>query len=230
MKMPQLNMDEVILLVDTYYNMRRTRNKNTKASFYRDLSNTLRQLPFYKDLQDETQFRSESAVEIMLNNILYKEINKDSVWARITSRQQQVMDYYQDDRYLLHDVANTIRAIVKSGLKLNIEETPDSFMGGSMLMSYHKYIETKGEQALEFLKDYRGETICAVCGQDISKIYGEAAKDLMTVHYSAPISWYPSALQLMSAEYLLLCPNCHKLAHTEVRLLEENSLRSRLGK
>ena len=226
MKMPPLNMDEVLLLIDTYNNMRKTKNAATKTSFYKDLSGILRSLPFFPELKEEAQFRSDSAVEIMLNNIFYSETQREGIWTRMTQRQAQVIEYYKDDKYLLHDIANTIRNVIKTGLDLKIEEAPDSFMGGSILYSFHKYIEEKGEMAQVFAEEFAGETVCQLCGRDMRETYGDLAPKMMSIHYAAPIAWYPSALQLMSAEYLHLCPNCHTLAHTEVRLLEGENLMS----
>ena len=111
MKMPPLNMDETIMLVDAYYSMRKTGNKATKASFYKKLSASLRGLPFYPKLKKNPQFRSESAVEIMMNNMFYTETMREGVWTRLTQKQEAVMSYYADDLDLLHDVSEAISAV-----------------------------------------------------------------------------------------------------------------------
>lgn len=230
MKMPPLNMDEVLLLIDTYNNIRKTKNAATKTSFYRELSSLLRSLPFYPEFKDRPQFRSDSAVEIMLNNIFYSETQREGAWTRLTQRQVQVIEYYKNDKYLLHDIGATIRSIKKSDINMPLYEAADEFMGGTMLYSFHRYIEEKGEQARLFAEDFKGETVCHICGEDMSRHYGAQAEKMMSVHYAAPISWYPSALQVSSAEYMLLCPACHKFAHTEVRFLEGDALYKAINK
>lgn len=228
MKMPPLNMDETIMLVDAYYSMRKTGNKATKASFYKKLSASLRGLPFYPKLKKNPQFRSESAVEIMMNNMFYTETMREGVWTRLTQKQEAVMSYYADDTGLLHDVSEAISAvsafISKNQLKFPIIEAPEGFMGGNLLYSFHKYIEEQGEQARQFMDLYKHETVCSVCKRDMKEIYGSNAEKLMSIHYSAPVSWYPLSMDMMSAEYISLCPACHKLSHTEVKLLGEESL------
>ena len=227
MRMPPMVIDEAILLVDTYFKISAIEDK-TEQQFYREeLSATLRGLTFFSEFQGHPTFRNVSGMTLLLMNITNVISGKWSV-GKISKNKYDLIIRYKRDITLLDQVAQAIKYIASSGLyeHFAIDKNCD-FLGGTLLLGYHTYLETRGDLATparENLLSLHGSR-CAICHDDLSFTYGEMADKLIELHFAAPISWYTHKAQPTLGEYLLLCPNCHKLAHCDVGFFTEEALK-----
>lgn len=57
-RMPPLVIDEVILLVDTYFQLQEIKDTSIKNELIDELSNNMKKLPFFPEFRDDEAFRS----------------------------------------------------------------------------------------------------------------------------------------------------------------------------
>ena len=65
-RMPQLVIDEVILLVDTYFQLQEINDISIKNELIDELSKNMKKLPFFPDLRDDETFRSTDGMRMCL--------------------------------------------------------------------------------------------------------------------------------------------------------------------
>ena len=77
-RMPQLVMDEVILLVDTYFQLQDIIDTSIKNELINELSKNMKKLPFFPALRDDEAFRSPDGMRMCLANVGYIDPNNSS--------------------------------------------------------------------------------------------------------------------------------------------------------
>jgi len=227
MKMPPMVIDEVILLVDTYFKTCKTKDPVLKNLYIDDLSNLLRTLPFFPEQLGNETFRNTSGMELMLMNIDYVIKGK---WEKnkISKITLDVINRFQHDQKLLTSVAQAIKFIANRNNSSDYCSIIDNnFLGGSLLLNYHKFIETKTNLAVSMDKNMQRniDMLCHICMSDLRKIYKEKAAKLLEFHFCAPITWYIVKEKPIANQFIQICPNCHKLAHSDVLFLCEDHLK-----
>ena len=146
---------------------------------------------------------------------------------KISKTKLDVINRYQDDQILLGNVAQAIKYISISGLDSNFHvETTCDFMGGTLLLGYHNHLETKNDLAVRIQKNLQdlNASKCSICLDDLSFTYSSKAASLMELHFAAPIEWHSLKSTPVTNQFILLCPNCHKFAHSDIGLFGENQL------
>ena len=227
MRMPPMVIDEVILLIDTYFKIRTTDDKALKQFYREDLSATLRSLPFFPEFRGNPTFRNVTGMTLLLMNIDNVVTQK---WpsSKISKTKLDIFSRYQDDQILLGNVAQAIKYISISGLEsvFHVEKTC-RFIGGTLLLGYHNYLETKNDLAVHIQKNLLDLNTCncSICLDDLSFTYGSKAASLMELHFTAAIEWYTSKTSPANNQFILLCPNCHRFAHSDIGLFGEDQLR-----
>jgi 5-methylcytosine-specific restriction protein A len=228
MRMPPMVIDEVILLIDTYFKICATDDKSLQKFYREDLSATLRRLPFFPELDVYDDFRSTAGMTWLIINLNFAISGKNTGQRKLSKFQKQVYDRYRNDMSLLENVSHSIKSISTLGLEPDFHiEWTNTFIGGSLLLGYHIYIETKSDLAIYICKNLRDSNICkcSICLDDLSFTYGSKAASLMELHLAAPVEWYTLKTSPATNQFILLCPNCHRFAHSDVSLFDESQLR-----
>lgn len=77
-----------------------------------------------------------------------------------------------------------------------------------------KYEGRLSNKDIKAIKEYLGYT-CMACGLDPIKEYGEDKKGIMEAHHKNPYSEMNEGeiREVKPDDFLILCPNCHKLIH-----------------
>lgn len=77
-----------------------------------------------------------------------------------------------------------------------------------------KYEGRLSNKDIKAIKEYLGYT-CMACGLDPIKEYGEDKKGIMEAHHKNPYSEMDEGeiREVKPDDFLILCPNCHKLIH-----------------
>lgn len=77
-----------------------------------------------------------------------------------------------------------------------------------------KYEGRLNNKDIKAIKEYLGYT-CMACGLDPIKEYGEDKKGIMEAHHKNPYSEMNEGeiREVKPDDFLILCPNCHKLIH-----------------
>ena len=99
---------------------------------------------------------------------------------------------------------------------------------GQLLPSYHEYLE-RNDKVVNNAKKMvmtQGKTSCSVCGCDLEAIYPGRGYELLDAHIALPIIQLNGQEKITYSDILLICPTCHKLAHSSPELFEEQYLLS----
>ena len=225
-RMPPLTMDEVLLLVDTYYCLQDIESKATKEELIAELSLAMRTLPFYQELKDDPSFRSVDGMKMCLANVAWADPNTNSKFGHGSIAQRKVLEYYADKKTELHGYSLAIKRLAKTVFPINSDFS--GFIAGAMLPSYHCHLESTDKTIKAVLKEARvqHQTKCRVCGQDLSTVYGACASELIELHINLPLSQNTPKTELSPSDLILLCPTCHKLAHAHPRYYDTDNLQS----
>ena len=215
--MPPMVMDEVLLLVDTYFKVQATDNKQLQQVHKEELSATLRSLPFYPEFHDNPTYRNIAGMHLLLMQ-MEKVLNGTYPRSKISKLKCRVLDRYQYEIHQLGNIALAIRYISDSELyKECLGDIDTNFLGGSLILGYHEYLETRGKVSLQ-LRQYHLDmhtSKCSVCLSDLSAMYGVKGESLLELHLANPIEWYTSKAKVTENSFIVACPNCHSLAHSD---------------
>lgn len=222
--MPPMTMDEVLLLVDTYYTIQTIENNAIKNETIAELSKTMRALPLFPELRKNPSFRSVDGMKMCLANVAWADPNANSKFGHGSIAQRKVLDYFSDKKTELHEYARSIVDVGKASFPIKPEFK--DFIAGAILPSYHCYLESNDKTVKSILKETRAQqqTRCRVCGRDLSNTYGIKANSLMELHINVPLSNNTHRLIVSPSDLILLCPTCHKLAHSEPRAFETDTI------
>jgi len=225
-RMPPLLMDEVLLLVDTYYCLQNIESKTIKEEMVAELSIAMRSLPFYQKQKVDPSFRSIDGMKMCLANVAWADPNANCKFGHGSIAQRKVLEYYAQNKRELHAYAHVIKKLAK--IDFPVRTDFDSFIGGALLPSYHCHLEKTNKTLMAVLKEacVQHQTKCRICGQDLNTIYGSCASELIELHINLPLSQNTPKLGLSPSDLILLCPTCHKLAHTNPRYYEMDNLQS----
>lgn len=226
-RMPSLVIDEVILLVDTYFQLQEINSPSVKNGLIKELSDNMKTLPFFPELKDDDAFRSPEGMRMCLANVGFIDPNNPSKFGHGSALQKRVFEYYKDKKGLLRRIARAIISLAHTDFA--IDPAFQDFIGGQIIASYHKHLEATNNTVKYVLNEniQSCQTICKMCGCDLSKTYLEAEK-IMEVHVNIPVDDYVSDLEVYPASTILLCPTCHKVAHSDPKFYNIEIAKERL--
>jgi len=227
MKMPPLVIDEIILLIDTYYKICATDDKALQHLYREDLSTTIRGLPFFPEHKNNPKFRNVAGMTLLLMNI-DNVVTKKWPITKLSKLKLEIIKRYEHDPLMLRNIAQAIKLISFSQGVYGLPPIPNRvFLGGNLLLGYHIQLETISNMAIQVQKNLVGLNIstCSICSNDLSNIYNSRATNLLELHFAAPIEWYAENKPPTTSQFIFLCPNCHRFAHSDVSLFDEKTLR-----
>lgn len=227
-RMPPLRIDEVILLVDTYFQIRIIESPTLRNECVNELSKSMRSLPFYPDLRDDDAFRSCAGMHMCLSNVGYIDPANKSTFGHGSALQKRVFDYYCERKEELNGIAASIRSL--SCLNIAILDEYKDYIGGQLPISYHRYLEATDNSVQRIKKECVNyyKTTCVVCGDDLETKYGDDGVSLLEAHIAVPLSQHRANMSISTTDILLLCPACHRLTHSNPELFDEARLKKRV--
>jgi len=110
-RMPPLRIDEVILLVDTYFQLREIESHALRLEMLSDLSSNMRSLPFNADICNDPAFRSPSGMDMLINNLRTNYDASKKPYGQLSAKRRKVYDYYLERRQELNEIAKCILSI-----------------------------------------------------------------------------------------------------------------------
>lgn len=213
MRQPKWTIDEVILGVNTFFEIGDVRQIVIDNPLVVELSETLRKLQIHKKC-DET-FRNLAGVRMTLFCIASLD-NKSAYSMRAyTKLQKQVYDYYFDKKLELEKISLAIRNCLPLPFSYYEPINAECFIGGNILFLYHLYLENQTKQAQFIKRDIknRGKSRCSVCGVDLQDKYGCYGVDLLELHYNEEVSNFRNSMAILPGKFVPICPSCHKISH-----------------
>lgn len=212
-KMPLLTVDEVMLLVNTYFLLKEIETPSVKKDLIQELSDNMRKLPFFPELVEDPAFRSFAGMTMCLANVGFLDPDNPSKFGHGSALQRCIFEYYSARKPTLQKLVNAINSIAPVRFPILPEYT--NYIGGALLPSYHHYLEHTDKTVQRIKRDVLTEvrTTCGLCQEDLSVKYGDKAPVLLEAHIARPLSDYRSGITILSSDVVMLCPCCHKLAH-----------------
>lgn len=227
-RMPPLRIDEVILLVDTYFQMQEIKSSVVRSEILSDLSNKMRSLPFYPELCSNPAFRSPSGMEMLINNLRTNFDDSKKPYGQLSAIRKEVCSYYFEHQDELRGIAECILTL-SNIIFPQLPEYKD-YIGGQLTISYHHYLEATDKTVLRLKNECFNyhKTECVVCGEDLKTKYGDYATSLLEAHIAVSLSQHRANMSISTTDILLLCPACHRLAHSNPELFDEAHLKKRV--
>lgn len=115
---------------------------------------------------------------------------------------------YEEFKKLLRDTENIDRFTVTN--ELDETETPDV---EGVRKSVFVNVYERSAEARKKCIEHMG-CVCAVCGFDFEKVYGELGKGFIHIHHRIPVSSIGKAYSInYETDLVPVCPNCHAMLH-----------------
>ena len=222
-RMPQLLIDEVLLLVDTYFQLKNIENKEERYEHIENLSNNIRALPLFPTESQNPEFRSIAGMQMCLANVGFIDPDNKSTFGHGSALQRKVFEYYRDKQEVLHRLTKSIMSISRENFPIDYSFQDSVY--GMLLPSYHLHLERKSKTIQMVKKELAstGRSCCKLCGTDLSKLYSNS-EELLEVHIGAPLYKNNKSLIVSPSDLLIVCPTCHKLAHSKLDTFEAETL------
>lgn len=226
-RMPPLVMDEVLLLVDTYFQLKKISSTTERKELIEGLSKSMRQLPFYPEYRNNPEFRSCAGMEMCIARVAMCDPDNHRKFGHESKLQRIIYDEYVDNQEVLHGIA---KAIVKvSKLSFDIDYSYSKCLLGILLPSYHCYLERTNKVVLTVKKTLEFQKKdCSVCGSDVNKLF--PGFDLMEIHIDGPLCDCVKTDAISPSAISFVCPTCHKASHSKIEFFTTAELKKKMGR
>ncbi|MFC7526132.1 HNH endonuclease [Parapedobacter sp. GCM10030251] len=233
MRNPKWHKDELILALDLYFKIEPGQIHAQNPAII-ELSQVLNTLPFSEAKTDAERYRNPNGVGLKLSNFLAIDPDYKGKGMQSYSRlDEQVFNEFKNNRALLRQLANNIRATLAQEnlveeLKVPItedeEEDEYSAPEGELLYRLHRYRERNralvNKKKKEHLKKH-GSLACELCSFDFEKTYGDVGKGFIECHHRTPLSELTPDTKTTLSDLMLICSNCHRIVHRGWNILKE---------
>jgi 5-methylcytosine-specific restriction protein A len=207
---PNWNVDELILALHLYVTQGQLDDRHPAVI---DLSNLLNSLPIHTVRPDLDRFRNPNGVALKLANFAALDPEYAGVgMARGGKLDADVWDRYHNDPEKFARIAQALRAGAEQpmGFPVTPEEDETEREEGALLFRRHRFYER--DRTLVDRKKRAAEVLaCEVCGFSFESRYGELGRGFIECHHLRPLSEGVRPTRL--ADLILLCSNCHRMAH-----------------
>ena len=216
---PAWTRDELILICEA---LRQNDWKLIRASDPRaeTLSTTLRNLPIHPADVRTARFRSPSSVQRKAADLLTRRPSYQGIPTRGGHLDAQVLADFSREPDLMSSAANALSAMPEQELSGALaaagrEDFEDDALEGRLLFRRHRIYERSRSLRLKRLQAAQQTEeglACQVCEFDFAQIYGSAGAGYIEVHHAVPLhaSGY---VRTRLSDLVLLCSNCHVIAH-----------------
>ncbi|HCD9233339.1 TPA: HNH endonuclease [Elizabethkingia anophelis] len=237
MKNPKWHRDELILTLNLYYKLDSSLFTKTNPEVI-ELSKLLNKLPIHSEKERKQDFRNPSGVAMKLNNfVAIDPHNKNKGLDRFSKLDKETFDEFYNKRNELERITNLILSLFDKEEVISklyhIELETDNFVKegfeGEIIFKLHKVYE-RDNKLIESKKKYNlqetGRLECEVCEFDFFKIYGELGKGFIECHHTKPLSTYESKQKTELKDLALVCSNCHRMLHRNVKDMSIENLKN----
>lgn len=214
--------DEAILALDVFFS---SRNKSFSMNNPEiiELSELLNRLPMVPFSKRSDTFRNIAGVSRQLATLNWGLTNNKK--APIGKIFYEIYHAFRDSPEKLNKIAQAIRRCV--GLVGDIsfadETEVEGFCEGALLAHLHRYLEIKhgGQLSAEIKR-------CYICSVKPQQVYHGSAKinNILEAHLLIPPEDYGSEIEPKDKDFIVVCPNCHKVLHNVRPWIEKVNVNS----
>ena len=232
---PVWSRDELILALDLYV---RTNGNPTGQDFEAldELSATLNKLHRITGNATGATLRNRNGVYLKVMNFRssdphYLEQGKVGM-TRGNKLEGVLWQQYANDPVGLAKDAQVIRATILAAddttLSQHPLEPPYEGEEGGVVLAMHKRYERDRKLVREKLKLAKaaGPLQCEVCAFNFEASYGALGAGYVEVHHTKPVHTLVPGTKTKLTDLVLLCANCHRMAHRSMMLVPIGMLKS----
>lgn len=231
-KNPKWVRDELILLLNLYFEIDFAHKQDEDYSKIKDLSKLLNSLPIHNVNLREKNFRNPTGVNMKLRNFLRLDSSYPGKGLDAGSKlDEEVWNEFASDPSRLRNTAIAIAQGYKSLTKsysYNDAQDEEEFPEGKILTRLHKLRERNSslikKKKNSVLKE-NGNLECEVCSFDFNSVYGQLGKGFAECHHIIPLSSIKSVRKTKLSELAIVCSNCHRMLHKSHEWLSIEALK-----
>ena len=236
---PDWDRDELVLALALYAtNPASPPRKESREVLH--LSNLLKQMQQLKGEASEGTFRNPNGIYLKMMNFraldpVFTTVGKKGM-DRGGALERVVWDEYQGDPKKLVSDAEAIKHAISNGIALAVghlaeDEDYEGAEGGLRLRVHRTY-----ERDPKLIKKKKsaaraaGKLSCEVCSFVFAEAYGELGIDYIEVHHTKPVHQMKEGEKTKLKDLVLLCSNCHRMAHKGKPLATVDQLKRALSR
>ena len=216
--------DELLLALDLYFRAKNLTAREVESQC-EDLSSILNRMGDLSGAVKTDTYRNRNGVRLKLMNFrrLDPELQKLGRvgMSRGGKGEEAVWQKYASDRQDLHREAQRIISALelaaKAGESGGDDDDPYESEEGGVQLRTHRYYERDrrliSRKKAEAAK--RGPLACEACGFDFEARYGPLGSGFIEVHHTKPVHLMKFGEKTRLADLVLLCSNCHRIAHRQ---------------
>jgi hypothetical protein len=114
-----------------------------------------------------------------------------------------------------------------------IVEREKWFLEGGMTIKTHMAYERNRKAIEEAKNDMLRENkklFCKICGFSFEDKYGKLGRGIIDIHHIKPVSELINQTKISTSDLIPLCPNCHRIIHSQHPFLSIKDVRNSLKK
>lgn len=232
MKNPVWTREELILALDLYFRLDYGQMHGGNPGVIQ-LSKELRELNVHTNIPDPDNFRSINSVALKLANFKKLDQNFSGKGMRDGAKQdREIWKEFHRHRNTLKKEADLIKQVY---LKSQNRKSKDNsvteskkYYKSEIIYQFHKNRETdpvtlKVKKEMVLIKT---QTLkCEVCDIDALVRYGKFGNDLAEIHFSKELKSEPGFEPIEMDDFIIICPNCHRILDKHYGLINADDLR-----
>lgn len=178
-------------------------------------------IPLFRYLLEGKTFKGAVRQELMEHYLkrIYDDYGEETLRNALQSYKGTI-DYYAErgknkpgDRKIYERFANILSEVeAHYSIDDELDEVKTSDVEGLRKSVFVNVYERSAEARRKCIQNMG--CVCAVCGFDFEKVYGELGKGFIHVHHKIPVSSIGEAYTVnYETDLLPVCPNCHAMLH-----------------
>lgn len=209
---PKWNRDETLLALDLYL-LLDGRIPSENDSRVKELSHTLRSMPYHREASKVASFRNPAGVAFKLQNL--HQVATGKGLANVSRMDREIWAEFGYDGQQVRTLAASIRSAIKDYVAADNEEE-EEFREGRLLTRLHYQRERNPSVRQKLLKAREPARLaCDLCDADYRCLPEAIRTAAFEAHHLIPLSECGERKTKIS-ELALLCASCHRILHRAI--------------
>jgi len=225
---PKWERDELILALDLYFRLHRVLPDRGHPEVVQ-LSALLNALPGRSSRPDAVRFRNPNGVVLKLAN--FRALERPGHGMQRGGRgDREVWKEFSQQPEVLRQAAEAIRNGQTQPEPIGLPSDPEDEAFPEGREALRRHLARERSRALVSKKKQQvysqeGRLACEACGFDFHECYGAVGEGFIECHHAVPVSELKEGATTRLSDVVLLCANCHRMAHRKRPWLKVSQIR-----